>query len=395
MDNLTHSLIGIALARALPKKFRKPEIYWACLIGNNAPDADFLIHFVPESSSLDYLVHHRGYTHTFLLAPVMGLLTALIVKTFTGRKEWSVSLIFLSIFSCFLHIGADFMNSYGVHPLTPFSNRWFYGDTLFIVEPLIWFVLLPFVAREAERQWAAWTWWILLLPMLTLVWRFPTLSSSVSTGLTGFLIVSVALSFAGRTSAWRAAVSGGLLLITIGAFASAGAQAREHARGYWQSATEGLETWLDTASSPLPGNPFCWNIWIAAKSSEDYRMRSAVVSLWPALVSTKTCDPVVLKTRTADVRRSTFVSNESIRWEDESRISFQEWSDFHEGSGSFRRFISFARFPFIKRLPNGEAIVGDLRYDRESGLGFSEVPIRLDKERTQVSVPWDPPFRAK
>ncbi|WP_370466973.1 metal-dependent hydrolase, partial [Salmonella enterica] len=37
-----------------------------------------------------------------------------------------------------LHIALDFTNSYGVHPFWPFDNRWYYGDAVFIVEPLFW-----------------------------------------------------------------------------------------------------------------------------------------------------------------------------------------------------------------------------------------------------------------
>jgi inner membrane protein len=35
----------------------------------------------------------------------------------------------------------DFMNTYGVRLLMPFSERWFYGDTLFIIDVWLWTVL--------------------------------------------------------------------------------------------------------------------------------------------------------------------------------------------------------------------------------------------------------------
>ena len=35
-----------------------------------------------------------------------------------------------------LHVFMDFLNSYGVRLLMPFSERWFYGDALYIVDPL-------------------------------------------------------------------------------------------------------------------------------------------------------------------------------------------------------------------------------------------------------------------
>lgn len=154
MDNITHTLIGAGLARALPAKYQRPEIYWACVIGNNIPDADFLMKLWPSTTALEYLVHHRGYTHTFLLTPVLGLCTAAIARKIAGTI-WSRALIFFAILSGFLHIAADAMNNYGVHPLTPFSNRWFYGDAVFIVEPLIWFSLIPWIDADSDFPWEA------------------------------------------------------------------------------------------------------------------------------------------------------------------------------------------------------------------------------------------------
>ena len=39
------------------------------------------------------------------------------------------------------HPFLDWLNTYGVRLLMPFSERWFYGDALFIVDPFLWIVL--------------------------------------------------------------------------------------------------------------------------------------------------------------------------------------------------------------------------------------------------------------
>ncbi|MGE5198160.1 MAG: metal-dependent hydrolase, partial [Rhodospirillaceae bacterium] len=39
------------------------------------------------------------------------------------------------------HPFLDWLNNYGVRLLMPFSERWFYGDTLFIVDPWLWLIL--------------------------------------------------------------------------------------------------------------------------------------------------------------------------------------------------------------------------------------------------------------
>jgi len=40
-----------------------------------------------------------------------------------------------------LHVFMDFTNSYGVRLLMPFSDRWFYGDALYIVDPWLYLTL--------------------------------------------------------------------------------------------------------------------------------------------------------------------------------------------------------------------------------------------------------------
>ena len=49
-------------------------------------------------------------------------------------------LLLLSFVGLYSHIFLDFLNSYGLRLLMPFSNRWFYGDALYIVDP--WLYLL-------------------------------------------------------------------------------------------------------------------------------------------------------------------------------------------------------------------------------------------------------------
>jgi len=375
MDNLTHSLIGAAFVRTLPKRLQRPEVYWASILGSNAPDADFVVNFWPGADSLDYLVHHRGYTHTFLFAPLVGLLAAFIVKRATKTKNWSSELIAVAIAACFLHIGADFLNNYGVHPFTPFLNRWFYGDSFFIVEPLIWFSLLPFIAKEAENRWAHTGWWILSGAMIILVWLFPNFGTPLSGSLTLFFVFSALLIYRSRTVFFRRTIATALFVSVLGGFSFAGYQARGIAENHWKDETKGEEVWSDTSSTPMPGNPLCWSLWVAAKSPTEFRYRLAKVSLLPSVFPVSDCDPLPPTAHTADVTPSVFSSDLSIRWVHESHLSFQEFEAFKEKSADFRRFLSFARFPFIKKLPNGATIVGDLRYDRQASLGFAEFEI--------------------
>jgi inner membrane protein len=398
VDNLTHSLIGAAFARVLPKRLQRPEIYWASIIGNNFPDADFLLRFWPGSTSLDYLVHHRGYTHTFLFAPVLGLLTATIAKKATRAPRWSANLFWVATAACFLHIGADSLNSYGVHPLTPFWNRWFFGDAVYIVEPLIWFALLPLIAREAERPWARIGWGMVGIAMLALIWIFPTFSSAHSLFLSFFFFSTLALVYGTRTEPLRRSVAGGLFLSVLAVFFIGSHRAQAILREEWTKATVG-ERLLDVAANSTPGNPFCWSLWVSSRDAENFVFRAAGVSLWPSLIPAETCDLISASGRTAVLRAVPFASDARIRWEVEGRLSVEEWRTLRARSCTFRRLLSFARFPFVKAQPDGTLVAGDHRYDRQKGLGFAEVVLPGDEkcptptEADLREAPWEFPLR--
>ena len=69
------------------------------------------------------------------------------------------ALLRLSAVAVLSHPILDTLNTYGVRWLMPFSGRWFYGDTLFIVDPWIWLVLAAGLLlagrgrREAGARW--------------------------------------------------------------------------------------------------------------------------------------------------------------------------------------------------------------------------------------------------
>ena len=44
----------------------------------------------------------------------------------------------LALIGCLTHPALDWLNVYGIRLLEPFSSRWFYGDTLFIIDVWLW-----------------------------------------------------------------------------------------------------------------------------------------------------------------------------------------------------------------------------------------------------------------
>ena len=148
MDNLTHSLIGAALGQAGLK--RKTGLAMSALIiGANIPDIDAgCVVYGIES-----LAMRRGITHgpiAMVLLPLMlagGLWwfdkwQAKRGKRPEGRAPVHFGWLYaLSLIACLTHPLFDWFNNYGVRLLEPFSHRWFYGDTLFIIDPWIWAML--------------------------------------------------------------------------------------------------------------------------------------------------------------------------------------------------------------------------------------------------------------
>jgi inner membrane protein len=98
------------------------------------------------------LAFRRGWTHgvlalalgPFVLAGAMVLLDRLLRRfrpSPSGAAVQPGQLLVLAGISILSHPALDTLNTYGVRWLMPFSGRWFYGDTLFIVDPWMWLTL--------------------------------------------------------------------------------------------------------------------------------------------------------------------------------------------------------------------------------------------------------------
>ena len=161
MDNLTHSLVGAVLGRAGLKRLT-PYAMPALIISANLPDIDS---FVARLWGEEPIAAHRGFTHGLGGLVTMPFLAAAIIllwQRFRPSKEGPVKLRGL-LLACFLgtlsHPLLDFTTSYGTRLLEPFSHRWFYGDTLFIMDPWIWLMLILGLEMSwrAERLGKNWT----------------------------------------------------------------------------------------------------------------------------------------------------------------------------------------------------------------------------------------------
>ena len=175
MDNLCHTLVGAALGEAGLAR-RKPLATATLLIGANLPDVDgFTYAFLDGPTSLAF---RRGWTHGVLAMAILPVLLAAAMVGFdqmvrrrrpeksrgqalractrrSSRLPARFRALLLPAFASVLsHPLLDFLNTYGVRFLSPFSERWFYGDTLFIVDPWVWIALALGItlSRVARRR---------------------------------------------------------------------------------------------------------------------------------------------------------------------------------------------------------------------------------------------------
>lgn len=147
MDNLTHSLVGLTAAKAGLDKL-SPGATTVCVLAANAPDADVVVGFFADRWTL--LHHHRGITHSIVGTIALALVLPLIVYAgdwllarWRGRKLTVQfrGLLIASLVATATHPFLDWMNNYGIRPFLPWDSRWFYGDLLYIVDPVMWLLL--------------------------------------------------------------------------------------------------------------------------------------------------------------------------------------------------------------------------------------------------------------
>ncbi len=154
MDNLAHSLFGAVLAEAGLKRLT-PLATATLVVGANLPDVDAAMALAGGDAALFW---RRGVTHGVLALALWPIaLTALMLGIDRIRRRRAPDappahagwLFALSMIGLWSHTSLDWLNTYGVRWLMPFDGRWFYGDTLFIVDP--WFWLLAGTAVVLAR----------------------------------------------------------------------------------------------------------------------------------------------------------------------------------------------------------------------------------------------------
>ncbi|PWF48720.1 metal-dependent hydrolase [Massilia glaciei] len=309
MDNLSHSVVGLAagelIHHSLPQetdpalqRVRRRLLLSSTWAASNFPDLDLVLTpLLP--APLGYLLHHRGHTHTLLYAvPQAILLCALIwlcwpgARRLLGGSAAARRGLLLSVGAGFLlHLLMDSLNSYGIHPFHPVDSRWFYGDMVFIIEPLFWVAFGVPLALRLQNRFVKFT----LLALLTgAPLLFARLGFLHPVSLAILLLAAAAVAWGQlRGQGGGRAVLAGAFGIALGFIALQGGTTGEARRQLAQAlhAVEAGSRVADSALSAFPSNPLCWRF-ASIQSDEaagSYTLSEGVLSIAPALLPAAAC----------------------------------------------------------------------------------------------------------
>lgn len=269
MENLAHTFLGLSLAKAGLER-ATPLATTALVISSNLPDIDVVMRV--GGSTTDYLHYHRGFTHSFaglaLLAVVITLLLTFLDRRFRLRRDHRrrpvrpLRIFWVAYLGGLGHTYMDFTNNYGVRPLLPFSNHWFYGDIAFVVDPWIWLILGSAVVWLTTTDSTRAFLWLVLGVILALMMGFALRGPSEQFG----TIPTLA----------RILWFGGLAIIIAGALMGWGRYGERLARysllvlglyyaGMWMAHQSAMkqnfvrtEGYNQVAAWPTPANPMLW-----------------------------------------------------------------------------------------------------------------------------------------
>jgi inner membrane protein len=361
VDNLTHSLVGLAAAKAGLER-QSPYATFVCVAAANLPDIDIV---ALAGGPAFYLQHHRGITHSIVGA--LALAVAFPLLFYAGERVWArvrgaeprarlKGLLVCSLLLLASHPLLDWTNSYGVRPWLPWDGRWIYGDLLFVVDPWVWLVLGGACFLLTESFWRVAGWAVLALALTALFVRVVAQpDSNVSVGALAQWCAGL-VAFAvlrwrglGQRFGWRVAAAAlAFVVLYGGALSVVQARARREAEAFagGLAKTEGGRV-LRVAATPVLADPLTWRcLYETDRSTARFDMRLGAASR-------------------GDLRN--VVSFEKPSGEDEAAV--------RRASESYaaRVLLDFSRFPVarVRRADSGGWVVqlADLRFTEPGARG--------------------------
>lgn len=134
MDPITHGLIGIALSAFSGHTMQLNDpVFWGCTLGAMLPDLDIITHL---RGRLNYLLKHRGASHSFIALTGMSLGLGTALYLVFPTTSWT-TIVFWTLIGTMSHGITDLLNSYGAELLWPFSRKKITVDMIMLTDPVI------------------------------------------------------------------------------------------------------------------------------------------------------------------------------------------------------------------------------------------------------------------
>lgn len=359
MDNLTHSLVGAAIARTGLDR-TTPLATATLLAAANAPDVDVLAYLGGEYFALAF---RRGITHGW---PAMILLPFLVTAAMLAWDRWVRRrrhpgapparpgvVLGLAALGVATHPALDWMNVYGMRWGLPFDPSWTYGDSLFIVDPWLWLVLGGSLFIGSRPGWKGLAGWALLgvaasLPPLLM----PLPPAVKALWLCGMAAIVATWWAVRREPARRMPVLAGLAVATLYVGAMVGSNALASGQVVAAARAAGLEV-HDLMVGPLPADPLGAEIEVLTREGYvpgDFRwLRTPRVRLLP-----EDTVPLLAAPPGMPARR------------------VRELVDAARADTEAAHYHVWSRFPYASIAPSGDGwavTFSDARYDRFPGAG--------------------------
>ena len=388
MDNITHSLVGITLADAASgKRNGKADrrlMVGAGVIAANLPDLD-LIYTGVIPPPLGYLLHHRGHTHTVMGVAVLAALLLLAYRVLPPVKRMPLAdrLRLWGVIAAGLasHVALDSLNSYGVHPFYPGNPAWYFGDAVFIFEPLLWTVFGIAAAWNTHGKLAriASTLPVVIFPLLLAWMRIVPIEALVI-----LTIVSAAFAKAASRLSPRARAAAALIIVTaaVSGWTSVARVARAASAQVLEPHVRGRL--VDLVLSPNPASPLCWSV-IGIELNEaagEYVLWRGTLSLAPRWKPPESCASY----RFAGVKTTRMPGDGSFALRDETHHSLSRLRSLAEGDCWVRAWLRFGRVPVI----TGNEIY-DLRFAERPGQDFTRMRIQQRSDCPRFVPGWAMP----
>jgi inner membrane protein len=149
----------------------------------------------------------------------------------------------------------------------------------------------------------------------------------------------------------------------------------------------------DTVLTPMPADPLCFQVVVVQTEGERYVARTGMVATVPSLLTSSECPFDSWATPTAPSSPVRVAPQPELFWVREFSAPVDELRALNRENCVFNALLRFARAPFWTRDPALGRVAGDVRYDRSSGLDFSDTV--LDGVACPKNLPpWTPPRNA-